>query len=169
MKHQSFFIPFTTFISIFLACNAVLAGKVYQWTDEQGGLHLSSVPEEDARATVAYAKAGGDKIYRWTDDEGGVHFSDTPPAGTADVEINEIEMTEYDTSAADPERYSIVNQAERMAENRRRLEEDRLLEKQVRLEERRISEEMEVMRLNELLREQGYGQRPYGFPYARVY
>lgn len=169
MKSRSLSILRIVVILFFLAGHGAYAGKVYQWTDEEGGLHLSNVPEEDARTTVVYAKAGGEKIYRWIDDENGVHFSDTPPAGTTDVDVNEIKMTEYDTSVVDPQRYSIVKQAERMAESRRRLEEERLIEKQIRLEERRIAEEMEIMQLNELLREQGYGQRPYGFPYARVY
>jgi len=73
---------------------------------------------------VAMGSAGATEVYRWVDADGVVHFSDTRPEDQhADtLVVRETTPPGYDP-AEDP--YSILNQAERLAETRARLEKDR--------------------------------------------
>jgi hypothetical protein len=78
--------------------------------------------------------AAGPPVYRWTDEHGVVHFSDSPPQGPGSDARVLPPPPSY--RAADPreEYFSIINQARRMAEERRARERARLDELRARAE-----------------------------------
>ena len=159
-----------SFLILFLTLSTseyARAGNVYKWTDIEGSVHFSDVSPHNTSTIIAYKETTGDKAYQWTDKEGGVHFSDVPPVNTPTIKIHEIKIDSFDDNTIDAKKYSIVNQVERMAAHRRQLEEARLVRERTRLEEYRMAQELEILRLNELIRTQGYGPRPYYYPYAQ--
>jgi len=83
-------------------------------------------------------------IYQWTDETGNINFSDVPPAESVVIETHEISINLSATSNVDPDKYSIINQVEQMAEWRRQLTEERLAKKKLYLEEKRLAYEMEL-------------------------
>lgn len=147
----------------------VIAGKVYQWIDEEGSVHFSDVQEDDTSTVIAYKSSVNGQAYQWTDEEGGVQFSDVPPVNTPAIGIREIKIDKFNDNTIDQEQYSIVNQAERMAERRRQVEDERLTRKRLKFEEYRIAQELKIIRLNERFMKQGYGPRPYYYPYSESY
>jgi hypothetical protein len=80
------------------------------------------------------AGPGGSAVYRWTDGQGVVHFSDSPPAhAPADTRV--LPLTSPPPPAdAEADLFSVINQARRMAEERRARERARLEELRVRAE-----------------------------------
>ena len=120
--------------------------------------------------TGQYAVAG--KIYQWTDEEGGIHYSDVPPNDTATIEMHEIYIDTFENDNVDPEWYSIINQADRMAERRRQTTEERLARKRLQLEEKRLALEHERSQLNEVISTQENQPSVYYYPYVprhRIY
>ena len=107
------------------------------------------------------------KVYKWTDEEGSVHFSDVPPKDTSTIETRDFNI--FDDNNADPEKYSIINQVDRMAERRRQNTEERLARKRLQLEEKRLAQESEIIRQNERIRTQEYGPRPYYYAYPQYH
>jgi len=169
MKTRNTLIPlFTLLLTVGANQNAV-AGKVYQWTDKEGGIHFGNVPPEETATRLVYRKATGESIYQWTDEEGRVYFGDIPPEETSTIAIREVKIDRFDDSLVDSDRYSVINQAQRMAERRRQLEEVRLYRKRLRLEEKQITGDLAVLRQLEKIRTQGYGPRPYYAPYPHSY
>lgn len=102
-------------------------------------------------------------VYQWTDEAGNVNFSDVPPTDLAVTEIRDISINEYSQDNVDFEKYSIINQAELMAEWRRQITEERLEKKRLLLEEKRLAYEMELNSQNEAVIHQVY--IPYVYPY----
>ena len=143
-----------------------VAEEIYQWRDNEGGVHLGSVPPADTDVTLVYRQAPGDRIFHWQDETGLVHFSDVPPDGTA--KPREILIEPPAESVTDDE-YSIIRQAERMAEDRRRIEEARILRERTRLERSQMARDMAVLRMQEQLRTRGYGPRPDPYAYSYSY
>jgi hypothetical protein len=140
------------------------AADVYRWIDQSGEVHLGNVRPEGMATTLVYRGAPGGRIFQWQDETGQVHFGDAPPEGTA--KPREILIEPLTEPAADPDEYSIVRQAERMAEDRRRIEEARILRERMRFEESRLARDMAVLRMQEQIRTRGYGPRPDPFPYS---
>jgi len=102
-------------------------------------------------------------VYQWTDEAGNVNFSDVPPTDLAITEIRNISINEHSQDNVDFEKYSIINQAELMAEWRRQITEERLEKKRLLLEEKRLAYEMELNSQNEVDIHQVY--IPYVYPY----
>ena len=102
-------------------------------------------------------------VYQWTDEAGNVNFSDVPPTDLAVTEVRDISINEYSQDNIDFEKYSIINQAELMAEWRRQITEERLEKKRLLLEEKRLAYEMELNSQNEAVIHQAY--IPYVYPY----
>ena len=92
-------------------------------------------------ASLVFHGANADTVYQWTDEEGIVHFSDVPPGEIEPGDVREITIASYEDPDADPDRYSIINQVERMEERRRQLAEERLAKKQLQLEARRLAQQ----------------------------
>lgn len=111
-------------------------------------------------------------VFQWKDEDGNVHFSDTAPAGENTPDIREITFDDFDDKSEDRNQYSIIDQAEQMAEWHRQTTAEQLARKQLSLEEQRLNLEMESTRLNELYMEREYS-RPltsfYGFPGPYLY
>lgn len=111
-------------------------------------------------------------VFQWTDEEGYVHFSDTAPAETTKADIREITFDDFDDNNNGNNDYTIIEQADQMAEWRRQITAERLARKKLHLEEKRINQEMELTRLNEMYMERGYS-RPltsfYAFPQPYLY
>lgn len=106
-------------------------------------------------------------VYQWTDEAGNVNFSDVPPTDLTITEIRDISINEHSQDNIDFEKYSIINQAELMAEWRRQITEERLEKKRLLLEEKRLAYEMELNSQNEVVIHQVYipSHRPYVHPY----
>jgi len=102
-------------------------------------------------------------VYQWTDEAGNVNFSDVPPTDLAVTETRDIIINVHSQDNVDFEKYSIINQAELMAEWRRQLTEQRLEKKRLQLEEKRLAYEMELNSQNEAVIYQAY--IPYVYPY----
>ena len=102
-------------------------------------------------------------VYQWIDEAGQVNFSDVPPDESVVTEMRDISVNEHRPDNVDFEKYSIINQAELMAEWRRQLTEERLEKKRLRLEEKRLAYEMELNSQNEDIIDQAY--IPYVYPY----
>lgn len=147
----------------------VIAGNIFQWADEEGNIHFSNVPPKDTSIVIAYKNSTADKTYQWTDEEGGLHFSDMPPVNALTIGLREITIDHFDNNTIDPQQYSIVNQDERMAKRRKQIEEETHSKKRLKQEEYLMAQEMEIIRLNEQIRTQGYGPRPYYYPYSQQY
>ena len=65
-------------------------------------------------------------VYTWRDDNGTTHFSEEPPANPpADIQTIELDILRPSVSAFE-NYYSVVNQARRMEEDRRKRERDAL-------------------------------------------
>jgi hypothetical protein len=121
--------------------------------------------------------AAATTVYHWADEEGLVHFSDVPPEDTSVFETREIKFDSFVENTPDPDRYSIINQADRMAEWRRQITEERLAMKRLQLEEKRLALEQEQSRLNGMYSTQGYYRsnpyyytaypQPYYYPYRQ--
>jgi len=118
---------------------------------------------------LASQNATASKVYQWTDEEGGVHFSDVPPVDTTITDVREINIDIYSDDNVDPDRYSIINQVDRMAERRRQVTEERLAKKRLQLEEKRLALELEQTRQNEVYSEQEFYQPVYYSAYQQPY
>ncbi len=117
----------------------------------------------------ANQNAAAAKIFKWTDEEGSVHFSDVPPDDTTIIETREININISDNNNVDPEKYSIINQADRMAERRRQITEERLAEKRLQLEVKRLALELKKIRQNEIITAQEYEPYSYYYPFPQYY
>jgi len=102
-------------------------------------------------------------VYQWIDEAGQVNFSDVPPDESVVTEMRDISINERTPDNVGFEKYSIINQAELMAEWRRQITEERLEKKRLRLDEKRLAYEMEVNSQNEDYIGQAYV--PYVYPY----
>ena len=81
---------------------------------------------------------GAETVYKWTDELGNVHFSDVPPVGSRQSDTEEINIFISEYEYDDPDQYSIISQADRMAERRRQESKERLAKKRLYLEEKRL-------------------------------
>lgn len=113
----------------------------------------------------ATQNATATKVYQWADEEGVVHFSDVPPADITIIETREINFDSFENNNTDPEIYSIIALADRMAERRKQITKERLAIKRLQLEEKRLAQELEISRLNAMQRTQVY-YRPQPNYYA---
>ena len=109
-------------------------------------------------------------VYQWTDEAGNVNYSDVPPDGSVITETREISINQRDPDNIDLERYSIINQLERMTQWRKQLKEERLAERMLILEEKRLAHEIELQlelsRRNEAIAAGEYTPRVYYYaPY----
>jgi len=119
---------------------------------------------------LASQNATAGKVYQWTDEEGVVHYSDVLPAGdTTITDTREINIDIYADDNVDPDRYSVINQADRMAERRRKVTEERLAKKRLQLEEKRLALAQEQIQQNEVYSEQGRYQSVYYPTYQQPY
>ena len=118
---------------------------------------------------LASQNATAGKVYKWTDEEGITHFSDEPPVNTTITDTQEINIDIYANDNVDPDEYSIINQADRMAERRRKVTEERLAKKRLHLEEKRLALELEQYRQNEVYSEQVGYQPVYYSTYQQPY
>lgn len=170
MANKSNFVQsvFTSLI-IFGASQSVIAEQVYQWLDEEGVVNFSDIASEETMAMVTYESPILKTAYQWKDGEGNIHFADIAPSDISISELREVKTGGFDINDAKQEEYSIIKQAERMAALRKQIEDERLEMKRKKLEERQIAQELEVIRLNEQIRTQGYGPRPYYYPYSQPY
>ena len=101
-------------------------------------------------------------VYQWTDEDGNINFSDVPPADSTVTETHEFIIKQAAVNNVDYEQYSIINQAELMAEWRRELVDERLAKKQLYLEEKRLRHELELSeREQDYADGYGYGSRVY--------
>ena len=99
-------------------------------------------------ATVFISQiAAAATVYQWTDADGVVHFSDEPPADSLTNATREINFDEFADTASSLEKYSIIEQADLMAEWRRQNSEDHQALKRLELEEKHMDQEMELNRL----------------------
>jgi hypothetical protein len=106
------------------------------------------------------------QVYQWKDAEGVVHFSDTPPANPASpIEVHPLPEIPP-MPAGDDDYYSVVNQAQRLDEQRRQREEARRQAEQQRLQEERRALELEEARAR--LRQLEEPQEPEGYPVYTV-
>ena len=94
-------------------------------------------------------------IYQWTDEAGNVNFSDVPPDDSITAESHEYNINQDRSYNNELDQYSIINQAEQMAQWRRQLAEERRADKQLYLEERRLDQELELSRQNEIIAAEG--------------
>lgn len=95
-------------------------------------------------SVVAIPDGNAATVFQWTDEDGVVHFSDTAPAADSAIETHKIEFGSFDNPDSSPEKYSIIEQANIMAEWRRQETEQRLTRKQLALEQERLDREMEL-------------------------
>jgi hypothetical protein len=116
---------------------------------------------------LANQNAMAGKVYKWTDEDGSVHFSDVPPKDISIIETRDFNI--LDDNNADPEKYSIINQLDRMAERRRQITEERLARKRLQIEEKRLAQESEIIHQNEQIITQVYESRPYFYAYPQYY
>ena len=167
MTFRKTLVPFVNAFLIIGVSQNVIAGNIFQWSDDEGNIHFSNVPPKDTSIVIAYKNSTADKTYQWTDEEGGLHFSDIPPVGALAIGLREKTIDHFDNNSIDPQQYSIVNQVDRMAERRKQIEEERHSKKRLKQEEYLMTQEMEIIRLNEQIRTRGYGPRPYFYPYSQ--
>lgn len=60
-----------------------------------------------------------DQFYRWTDAEGRVHFSDRPPTAAPDTTVEKRTLPRFAEPATSPGEYSVLQQWQRLSEERR--------------------------------------------------
>ncbi len=114
-------------------------------------------------ACLGIQTALAETIYKWVDKEGNVNFSDVAPDESVAVDTREISVDVTEVNPEDVERFSIINQAERMAEWRRQLKQERLAEKRLYLEEKRLAQEQDFRRHDELVAAEDYRLRNYNY------
>ena len=141
------------------------AATVYQWRDtEQGQVHFSDTRPANAADVIEY-RAREQGIYQWQDEAGRVYFGDGPPPGA-------ILLRQYQAPAAgvispaSGKDYSIIQQAGRMLEQRREQERQRFERQQQKRAAFLIKQERAIARMQEKLRVEGYGPRPYPHNYS---
>ena len=111
---------------------------------------------------ATHANAGAVTVHTWIDGDGVRHYSDAPPASaTADLERFVIADTPASATASDEDYYSIVNQWQRMREERDE-------SKAHRLERERIRSEERVAKAAARADEARYNSRGYGGYYPRL-
>lgn len=99
-------------------------------------------------------------IYRWVDETGAVHFSDVPPKSRVGaVEVLEVARLPYAALASSNQYYSVVNQAQRLEEQRLRREKALAEKRKLQAERRWIEEQESVDSLPE-----APGTGVYAFP-----
>ena len=105
-------------------------------------------------------------IHQWVDADGVTHFSDTPPAA-ATPEVTVIELdAQYGTPAVAEDYYSIVNQWQRMRDERNESDQLRLQRDRLRTEAAAV----QVVPVSAPSRYSGYGYYPsYGRSYGGSY
>ena len=103
-------------------------------------------------------------VYRWTDEAGVVHFSDSPPRGPAPKVQTYPLMPPSAYSDPRQDFFSIINQAQRMAEERRARERARREELEARAELERARREAYPPRSEEGRREESQGYLVPVFP-----
>jgi len=114
---------------------------------------------------IGYQNILAATIYQWTDEAGNINFSDIPTTDPMATETHEFIIKDASVNNVDFEQYSIINQAELMAEWRRQLADERLAKKQLYLEEKRLQHERELSE-----REGDYAAGYYGgfyYPYQQ--
>lgn len=161
--------PLFILFLIFWTNQNAAAGKIYQWRDAEGVMHFSSVPPEATSTKMAYKDTDEETVYQWKDEQGHMHYSDIPPAEVSMAAMREIHLEPFDDGNIDREKFSIINQAEQMSEQRKQREKERLAGKRAKLEKEKLAREMEMLRLDEFIRKHGYGPRPYYYPSSRPY
>ncbi len=114
---------------------------------------------------IGYQNILAATIYQWTDEAGNINFSDIPTTDPMATETYEFIIKDASVNNVDFEQYSIINQAELMAEWRRQLADERLAKKQLYLEEKRLRHELELSEREEDYAD-GYGSGIYYYnPY----
>ena len=121
---------------------------------------------------LGYQNTLAGTIYQWTDETGNINFSDVPPSDSSATETHEFIIKIAAVNNVDFEQYSIINQAELMAEWRRQLAEERLAKKKLYLEEKRLLHELELSKRDEIYADEYvprayYYNTPYQLPYRR--
>ncbi len=152
------------------AAQAAPAATVYQWRDaEQGQTHFSDTRPENAADVIEY-RAREQAIYQWQDEAGRVHFGDGPPPGALSLRPYQAPPAAL-IAPADGKDYSIIKQAGRLLEQRRRQERQRLQRQQQKRAALLIERERAIARMQEKIRVEGYGPRPYpdAFGYSGYY
>ena len=102
------------------------------------------------------ALAAAGTVFTWVDEDGVTHFSETPPADAA-VETRSIEIDTAPSPVAD-DRFSVINQAQRMQEMRLESERVRTERLQAEAEARRAAAEARAA-------ERSYDDDDYGNRY----
>lgn len=110
-------------------------------------------------------------VYQWTDEAGNINFSDVPPDESVTAETHEYSIDQGEESEIDLEQYSIINQAEKMAQWRRQLTDERLAKRKLYLEEKRLAHEMEleISRQNQTIAAQEYAPSSYYYSPNRFF
>ncbi|MCZ6665321.1 MAG: DUF4124 domain-containing protein [Gammaproteobacteria bacterium] len=117
-----------------------------------------------AVALLFVARAEAITVHTWIDDEGVRHYADAPPTATvADSEQIVINEVPADGVDAKDDYYSIVNQWQRVRDERRESDALRLEHERLKFESRALAD----TRTDEPpAYHRSYGIYPYGFPYA---
>ena len=98
-------------------------------------------------AMFACRYAHATTVYQWTDTDGVVHFSDVAPAQDGATETRKIKFNDFNNTTSARHTYSIIEQANIMAQWRKQADEQWLARKRLELEQQRLSEEIEANRL----------------------
>ena len=156
-NHFNFFM--LMFLLLIFSQN-ISATEIYQWQDNEGVMHFSDQPQSDNATLVSVEHPQDKTIYRWEDEAGVMQYGqEMPSALTAD--IHQVQLVDTQRKDVTDNRYSILNQAQRMQEQREKIEQTRLEADRLALEAYQIAQEQETLRVLEMIRKQGYGPRPY--------
>ena len=150
-----------------LLCSMVSAKDIYQWQDSGGNIYFSDVPPSlSEHSQVVYRDSNEGKIYQWKNQKGEFQYSDDIPADIAEINVSEIQIEHAEPSITQVnEQYSIQNQLKRMEAHRQQQDEERHQQDQARIESFLIAQELKILKMEDKIRTEGYGPRPYYNPY----
>lgn len=149
-----------------LFCNMVNATEIYQWQDKDGNIHFSDSPPVEMVSTIAYRDNDINKIFKWNENNNTVQYGDTVPGSISTDMVEEFEPeVSSDIDDEQLNQYSIQNQLSRMSEFNQKLINARQKKEQDKIESYLLTQELNVVRMEEKIRTQGYGPRPYYYSY----
>ena len=136
------------------------ATEIYQWQDSEGVMHFSDQPQSDNAVLVSVEHPQDKTIYRWEDEAGVMQYGQEMPSELT-ANLHQVQLVDTQQQDINEDRYSILNQAQRMQEQRAKVEQTRLEADRLAFEAYQLAQEQETLRVLEMIRKQGYGPRPY--------
>lgn len=103
-------------------------------------------------------------VYQWTDEEGVVHFSDIAPNDDTTVKVDKIQFVDFTENNAETDKFSIINQLDRMTERRKQVTEERMSKKRLQLEAERLAKENDAYESYDKSGDQEYHPEIYYYP-----